>query len=186
MTAGQLRGCAIASALLLLAGCSRFRQTAKAPEGPPVTPTTDGNITAMLLAANSTDISYAKLVPGRSLSPGIQDFAKRMIVDHSAVTTAVNELIARTKIQPEENNTSLDFRDESTTKRDLMRELDGRRFDSTYIANEIEYHTKLLKTLDDVLIPRARDAQLRQVLVSVRPAVASHLTHAERVQASLH
>jgi putative membrane protein len=183
MSAGQLRRYVMLAAALL-AGCGRFRQSANAPE-PRSFATSDGNIAAMLLAANSTDISYAKLVPGRSLSPAVQDFARRMIVDHGAVTTAMNELIARTKIQPEENNTSLDFRDESTTKRDLMRDLGGRQFDSTYIANEIEYHTKLLKTLDDVLIPRARDAQLRQVLVSVRPAVASHLMHAQRVQAGL-
>jgi len=185
MTAGPLRGYLVVAAVVLLTSCNRFHQAANAPERAPAGPT-DGNIAAMLLAANSTDISYAKLVPGRSVSPTIEDFARRMIVDHSAVTTAVNELIARTNIKPEENAASLDFRDESTTKRDLMRGLEGRQFDSTYIANEIEYHTKLLKTLDTVLIPKARDAQLRQVLVSVRPAVASHLSHAERVQATLH
>jgi putative membrane protein len=184
MTAGQLRRDAAVAATVLLAACSQFHRAANAPEPPPAGPT-DGNIAAMLLAANSADVSYAKLVPGRSASPAVHDFARRMLVDHGAVTTAVTDLIARTKIEPAENNTSLAFRDESTIERDRLRDLSGRQFDSTYIANEIEYHARLLKTLDDVLIPRARDAQLRQVLVSVRPAVASHLTHAERVQAGL-
>ena len=185
MTAGLLRGYVAVAAVVLLTNCRSFHQAANAPERPPAGPT-DGNIAAMVLAANSTDISYAKMVPGRSLSPTVEDYARRMIVDHSAVTTAVNELIARTNIKPAENAASLEFRDESAARRDLMRGLEGRQFDSTYIANEIEYHTKLLKTLDTVLIPRARDAQLRQALVSVRPAVASHLTHAERLQAALH
>ena len=173
-----------AAVIGLTAGCSRFRAAANAPDKTPDGPT-DGNIAAMLLAANNTDISYAKLAPARAASPAIKDFATRMITDHSAVNTAVTELIARTSIKPEENKESLDFRDESTTKRDLMRELEGRQFDSTYIANEISYHTKLLAALDGVLIPRAKDAQLRQVLVSVRPAVVAHLGHAQRVQSGL-
>lgn len=174
------------AAMLLILGssCARFRAEANRPEKAPEGPT-DGNIAAMLLAANNTDISYAKLVPGRTANPAIQDFAMRMITDHSAVNTAVTELIARTKIKPAENTASLDFRDESTTKRDLLRELEGRQFDSTYIANEIAYHTKLLQTLDTVLIPKARDGQLRQILVSVRPAVLAHLNHAQRIGATL-
>src|SRR3569833_3121038 len=185
MTAGLLRGYVAVAAVVLLTNCRSFHQAANAPERPPAGLSV-GFFAAMVLAANSTDISYAKMVPERSLSPTVEDYARRMIVDHSAVTTAVNELIARTNIKPAENAASLEFRDESAARRDLMRGLEGRQFDSTYIANEIEYHTKLLKTLDTVLIPRARDAQLRQVLVSVRPAVASHLTHAERLQAAVH
>ena len=185
MTAGPLRPYLTVAAMVLLTSCKSFHQAANAPERPPAGPT-DGNIAAMLLAANSTDISYAKLVAGRSLSPAVQDYARRMIVDHGAVTTAVNELVSRTDIKPEEDAASLSYRDESAAKRDALRELRGRRFDSTYIANEIEYHSRLLKTLDTILIPRARDAQLRQVLVSVRPAVAAHLTHAQQVQSGLH
>lgn len=178
----QLRTAAML--VLLGAGCARFRAAANQPDKAPGGPT-DGNIAAMLLAANNTDISYAKLAPARASSPAVKDFAKRMILDHSAVNTAVNEVIARTTVKPEENKESLDFRDESTTKRDAMRDLEGREFDSAYIANEITYHTKLLQTIDGVLIPKAHDAQLRQVLVSVRPAIVAHLSHAQQVQAGL-
>lgn len=145
----------------------------------------DANIVAIVLAANNTDISYAKLAPARAQSPAIKDFAARMLADHTAVNAAMTELINRINLNPEENSTSLDFRDESTTKRDLMRELEGHAFDSTYIANEISYHTKLLDALDKSLIPGARNPQLRQVLTNIRPAVAAHLAHAQRVQAGL-
>jgi putative membrane protein len=181
----RTRGFMAIAALLVMPGCARFREAANKPDKPPAGPT-DGNITAMLLAANSTDVSYAKLVPARTLSPTVRDYAMRMITDHSAVTSALNELVERTKIKPEENATSLSFRDESTANRELLRPLDGRQFDSTYLANEIIYHTQVIRMLDNVMIPRARDAQLRQILVSVRPAVAAHLSHAERLQAALH
>lgn len=152
-----------------------------APKAP-----SDANIAAIVLAANSTDISYAKLVPARAQAQAIKDFAARMLTDHTAVDRSVRDLLDRLKLEPEENTTSLDFRDESTTKRDLMRELDGRAFDSTYIANEVSYHTKLLDALDKVLIPDAKNPQLKQALTQIRPAVAAHLAHAQRVQTALH
>ena len=165
--------------VLVAAGCAHLPWH-RGPSGP-----SDANIAAILLAANNTDISYAKLVPNRAQSPAIKDFAARMLTDHNAVNAMVNELLGRINLTPEENTTSLDFRDESTTKRDLMRELDGRAFDTTYINNEISYHTKLLASIDNTLVPFARNPQLRQTLLSIRPAVAAHLDHAQRVKAGL-
>jgi putative membrane protein len=179
----RTRGAALL--VIFAAGCARFRAEANRPERPPEGPT-DGNIAAFLLAANNTDISYAQLVPGRTSDPAIQGFARRMITDHSAVNTAVTELIARTPIKPAEYTASLEFRDESTARRDQLRALTGRSFDSAYVAGEIELHTRLLRTLDTELIPRARDLQLRQILVSVRPAVAGHLEHAKALTARTH
>ena len=170
--------------VVLTASCARFRTETdrpdKAPEGP-----SNGNIAAMLLAANNTDISYAKLVPDHTTNSAVRDYAARMITDHAAVNTAVTELIARTSIEPQENTASLSYRDESTANRALLRRLVGRQFDSTYIANEIAFHTKLLRTLDTMMIPKAQDGQLRQILVLVRPAVSAHLDHAQRLQATL-
>lgn len=170
--------------IAVFAACSRFRAAANAPDKPPAGPN-DGNLTAVLLAANNTDISYARLVPAHTSTPAVKDFATRMITDHVAVNTALNELVARTEIKPEESAASLSFRDESTTKREQLSRLYGRDFDSAYIASEIAYHTSVIAVLDNTLIPHARDAQLRQILVSVRPAVAAHLAHAEQVQARL-
>jgi putative membrane protein len=81
---------------------------------------------------------------------------------------------------------SLDFRDESAARRDTLRERTGALFDSTYMANEVRYHTRLLGTLDSLLIPAARNAELKSMLTRVRPAVAAHLEHAVRIQSGLH
>ena len=146
----------------------------------------DEDIAAILLAANYTDISYAKLVtPVRTQTAAVQDFAKQMLTDHTGVNQKANDLFAAINLTPEDNLTSLDFRDESATKRDIMRELSGRAFDSTYITNEISYHTKLLDALDKVLIPGSRNLQLKQFLTNIRPAVAAHLGHAQDVRTTL-
>lgn len=146
---------------------------------------TDANIAAIVLASNNTDISYARLVPSRSERDDVKTFAERMLTDHTGVNGLINDLLARLDIGPEDNVMSLDLRDESADKRDMMRELEGYKFDSTYIENEVAYHKKFLATIDDVLSPRATAIELKGLLSAVRPAVAAHLAHAEQVRANV-
>lgn len=168
----------LAALLLASAACASLRH--RGPAAP-----SDANIAAIILAANNTDVSYARLVPGRARSQAIKDFAARMMTDHSRVNETLMDVLNKINLTPEENTTSLDFRDESTTKRNLMRDLSGHAFDSTYIANEISYHTKLLAAIDQVLLPNVRNAELKRTIAGIRPAVAGHLAHAQQVQSRI-
>ena len=176
----------LAAAGILAFSACRYARREAAREARPE-PISDGNVAAIFLAANNTDISYAQiaLAPGRTTTPAIVAFAHRMLDDHSGLTLAATQVLAKTNIIAEDNVISLNFRDESAAKRDTLRELTGGVFDSAYIANEVRYHTKLLGALDSLLVPAARNADLKSLLVGVRPAVAAHLEHAERVQAGL-
>ena len=141
----------------------------------------DRTISAMLLASNNADISYARLVPSRSQRQDVKSFAQRMLTDHGGINALITELLAKTDMTPEENNASLDLRDESSAKRDIMRDLSGFSFDSAYMTNEISYHRRFLEAIENVMIPRARKDELKGLLTTVRPAVAAHLAHAEQV-----
>ena len=156
-----------------------------APSRKDIGPVSDANIAAMVLASNNTDISYARLVPSRGERADVKEFATRMLSDHTSVNQLVTDLLKKLDLTPVDNVASLDMRDESANKRDLMRELSGYAFDSTYIENEVAYHQKFLASIDNVMLPRARNTQLRDLLTSVRPAVAAHLAHAEQVRANV-
>ena len=43
----------------------------------------EANVVAIILAANNTDLSYARLVPARSRSSEVKAFAQRMLTDHA-------------------------------------------------------------------------------------------------------
>ena len=43
----------------------------------------------------------------------------------------------------------------------------------------------MLEALDQTLIPGAQNAELKALLVSVRPAFVAHLDHARQIQAAL-
>ena len=145
----------------------------------------DANIAAMVLASNNTDISYARLVPTRAQREDVKEFAKRMLTDHVTLNGLITELLTKLDVTPQDNVASLDLRDESSERRDVMRELSGYKFDSTYIENEVAYHRKFLMTVDEVLVPRSRNDELKALITSVRPAVAAHLAHAEQVRANV-
>lgn len=145
----------------------------------------DANIAAMLLASNNTDISYARLVPSRSERDDVRQFAERMLTDHDGVNALLTQLLAKLDMGPEDNLASLDMRDESATRRDIMRDLRGFAFDSAYITNEVSYHQKFLASIDNVMLPAVRNDELRSLLNTVRPAVAAHLAHAETVWANV-
>jgi putative membrane protein len=164
-----------------LSACGMLR-----PEGS--APLNDRDVAAIFLAANNTDVSYAQVAvaPGRTTTEPVLEFARRMLSDHGGLNKAALELFSTTGIVPRDHVISLDFRAESAAKRDTLRERTGALFDSTYLANEVRYHTRLLGALDSLLIPAARNAELKTMLTRVRPAVAAHLEHAIRIQAELH
>ena len=145
----------------------------------------DPNIAAMVLASNNTDISYARLVPARAQHADVKKFAERMLTDHNGVNALIHDLIRRVDLVPEDNEMSLDMRDESANKRDILRELSGFKFDSTYMENEVAYHRNFLSSIDNVMLPGVRSASLRDLLNTLRPAVAAHLAHAEQVRATV-
>lgn len=156
-----------------------------AAEPAPAGALTDANIAAIVLAANNADILYGTLASARSANQEVRRFAETTVRDHRSVNDAATALAAKLGLTPEDNAASLDLRDNAEDKRGTLRELSGLAFDRAYIENEIAYHTKLLATIDDALIPSAQNAELKALLVAVRPAVVSHLEHARQLQASI-
>jgi putative membrane protein len=169
------------AALLGVAACSLFQPSGRSA------PLTDRDVAAIFLAANYTDVSYARvaLAPGRTTNQDVVAFANRMLSDHEGLNKAALDLFASTGLVPRDHPISLDFRDESAAKRDTLREKSGPAFDSTYMASEVHYHTRLLAAIDSVLLPATRNTELKAMLTRVRPAVAAHLEHATRIQAGL-
>ncbi len=175
------------SCLVLVAAvaCHRSPGASRTDVAAPSIRVSEANIVAIVLAANSTDLSYARLVPSRARSAEVKAFATRMTTDHTLLNTRINDIALRNRITAEDNAISLDFRDHSAARRDVLRELEGARFDSTYVANEIQYHQELLAAIDAVLVPNARNAELREFVVNLKPPVSAHLAHAEQVRATL-
>ena len=145
----------------------------------------DAQIAAIVVAANQVDIDAGKLAESKSASKEVKDFAQRMVTDHTGVNKSATELVTKLKVKPEENPTSTSLKKGGEDTRKRLQGLKGAEFDKAYIDNEVTYHQTVIDALDKTLIPSAKNAELKALLVKVRPAFVAHLEHAKQVQSSL-
>jgi len=146
----------------------------------------DANMIGLFLMSHDISLSYAKLAYQRAEEDAVQAFAKRVITDHTQLISSMRALVAEhTEIVPTDNMLGRDLRDRATMKRDSLADLTGTAFDRAYIATEVAQHRLMLALLDEVLLDRARDDDLRDLLGSTRPVLQAHLAHAQQLQTAL-
>lgn len=146
---------------------------------------TDARTIGMFLMANDVDLSFAKIAYINSGSDDVKAFARRMLTDHTQLVSSMRGLVSDHDMSLSDDDAGQDLRDLSTVQRDSLRALTGRVFDSTYVAMELDRHRAMLSMIDDVLLPRARSSELREMLASTRPVIAAHVAHAEQLQAAM-
>jgi len=108
-----------------------------------------------------------------------------MVTDHTGVNKQATELVTKLKVKPEENDTSKSLKSAGEENLKKLKGLKGADFDKAYIDNEVTYHQNVLDAVDKTLIPNAKNEELKNLLVKVRPAFVAHLDHAKHIQASL-
>ena len=145
----------------------------------------DAQIAAIVVTANQVDIDAGKLAVSKSTDKSVKEFAQRMITDHTGVNKAATDLVTKLKVKPEENSTSKSLQKSGDETLKRLNGLKGAAFDKAYVDNEVTYHQTVLDALDKTLIPSATNAELKALLVKVRPAFVAHLDHAKHLQATL-
>jgi putative membrane protein len=145
----------------------------------------DPQIAAIVVTANQVDIDAGQFAASRASSADVKKFAQQMVTDHSGVNRQATELVTRLKVTPQDNATSQSLKSGGEKNLASLEALKGAAFDKAYIDHEVVYHEQVLQALDKTLIPGATNAELKSLLVKVRPAFVAHLEHAKHVQASL-
>ena len=145
----------------------------------------DPQIAGIVVAANQIDIDAGKAAKSRSKNKEVQEFAQLMITDHTAVNKQASALVKKLKVTPEESDTSRALKSAAKETAAKHKALKGAAFDKAYADNEVAYHQQVLDAIDKVLIPNAKNAELKGLLEKVRPAIAAHLEHAKMMASSL-
>ena len=145
----------------------------------------DPQIAGIVVAANQIDVEAGKLAKSRSKNKEVQEFAQRMITDHTAVNKQAGALVKKLGVKPEESDTSKALKAGAKENMTKLKGLQGAEFDRAYAEHEVAYHQQVLDAIDKVLIPNARNAELKGLLEKVRPAIAAHLEHAKMMVSHL-
>ena len=145
----------------------------------------DAQIASIVVTANQVDIDAGKLASSMAANADVKKFGEQMVTDHTGVNKQATELVTKLKVTPQDNPTSASLKSGGAENVANLKKLKGAAFDKAYVDHEVAYHQQVIDTLDKTLIPNASNAELKALLVKVRPAFVAHLEHAKHVQASL-
>jgi len=158
---------------------------AQTPAPAPAPDLSDPEVAHVAVTANSIDIDMAKLVPSHTTNAAVRQFATTMITDHSAVNAQAAALATKLGVTPKDNAVSQSLQSGATSARASLEPLHGAAFDRAYMDREVAYHQAVLDAIDKLLVPTTENAELRKLLVDVRPAIATHLEHAKHLRSQL-
>lgn len=145
----------------------------------------DAQIASIVVTANQVDIDAGKLAAATTSNPEVKKFAQLMVTDHTGVNKSAVDLVTRLKVTPQDNETSQALKAGGNKNLATLKGLKAAAFDKAYVDHEVAYHQQVLDAVDKTLIPGASNADLKALLVKVRPAFVAHLEHARHLQASL-
>jgi putative membrane protein len=145
----------------------------------------DAQIASIVVTANQVDIDAGKAAAAKTNNSDVKTFAQLMVTDHTGVNKSATELVTRLKVTPQDNETSEALKAGGAKNVSTLQALSGDAFDKAYVDHEVAYHQQVLDAVDQTLIPNAKNADLKALLVKVRPAFVAHLEHARHLQSSL-
>ena len=145
----------------------------------------DAQIASIVVTANQVDIDAGKLASSMAANGDVKKFGEQMVTDHTGVNKQATELVTKLKVTPKDNPTSESLKSGGAENVANLKKLKGAAFDKAYVDHEVAYHQQVIDALDKTLIPNASNAELKALLVKVRPAFVAHLEHAKHVQSSL-
>ena len=145
----------------------------------------DAQIAHIVVTANAIDSTAGALAKTKASSKAVKDFAQTMVKDHMGVNKQAVALATKLNVTPEANDVSKQLMAGADENVANLKGLSGAAFDKAYIDHEVAYHQAVLDALDKTLIPNAQNAELKDLLVKVRPAFVAHLDRAKSIQASL-
>lgn len=187
-----LSGGALSTATAACGGRSSTPAPAPGPEpahtatAPVFVPIPDASTLAIVRMANNVEVAYAIIAARRARTSSVKTLLQRERTAHTALNTAVDRLAQQIGIEPREGDVSQLLYEQSLPRRDSLRALSGRRFDSAYVDIEVRSHRELLVAIDSVFLRSVQHPELESYLTdSLRPAVVAHLARAERLQLTL-
>ncbi|MCC6556577.1 MAG: DUF4142 domain-containing protein [Polyangiaceae bacterium] len=157
-------------------GCSDDDDDGGTPAGEVYT---DAEITQVMRTANEGEIQHAQAALQRAVDPEVRAYAERMIAEHGQAQDDLDQLIDDHDIEPQESAVSRCLEMEASGLLETIQPLPDDAFDVGYIAAQVVLHEDVLNAMDEQLIPRAQDADVRAYLTDLRPIIDDHLQDAE-------
>jgi putative membrane protein len=146
---------------------------------------TDPQIAHVAYTAGTIDIGAGKQALAKSHNKAVRSFAEEMVRDHQAVNDKALALVKKLHVTPQDNLTSQSLTSAAAAERRKLAKLSGAAFDREYVSNEVAYHKTVNGALEKVLIPSAKNGELKSLLQTGLTLFREHQAHAEQLAKDL-
>lgn len=144
---------------------------------------TESQVIKVVSTANNGEIKQARTALPKLKTEEARKYAQMMINEHSANEKKGQTLASRLKLTPQVSGISTSLQKESDN---VVRKLNQSSTpDKDYMTSQVKVHRKVLDTIEKHLIPNAKNADLKTMLMQTRTAVAKHLKMAEDIVAKM-
>ncbi len=165
----------------LIAGFAALAMTHTASLAQSPADLNDLEIAHVAYTADNIDIRYAHLALAKSQNPKVQDFARTMIRDHSAVNEQALALLKKLNAQPQDNFLSKKLIADADKLIAELSKLSGPAFDNRYAENELGYHKAVNGLVENSFIPNIENAQVKALFKQALVIFKAHQKHAEKM-----
>lgn len=161
---------------------SGVNKTATPVAGVEQTSLTEAQIAQFADLANTSEVEWGKLAQTKAKASAVKQFATMMVKHHTEAQQEQAKLFKKLNLAPAESPASTELKADGDKITASLKEASAADFDRTYIASQVDAHEKVLKALDDKLLPAAHDQELTTGLRKMRATVEAHLTQAKTLQ----
>ncbi len=145
----------------------------------------DAQTLKTMMIIDDNEVNAAWLALKKSQNADVKKFAQQMIHEHVQNIKQAKKIMLDTKIYPVVSDQSIALETDGKNELDKLSGLQGKDFDSAYMAAMVDGHKKVASLLTDTLIPKASNPQLASFLKSTNAMVSHHLEMAEQTQKQL-
>ena len=145
----------------------------------------DPQIATVALVANKIDIDRGKMAEKKTKNAEVKQFAEQMVKDHTQNRNEVLALAKKLGVKPQESSVTKSLESGAKDTEKKLKKEKGAAFDKAYIDAEVAYHEAVINAVKTVLIPGAKNAEVKSALENAVPTFEGHLQHAKNVQAQL-
>lgn len=139
----------------------------------------DKNFALKATSGNYAEIQLGKLAASRAIHDSVKWFGKWMVDEHNL---ALNELLNLARTKSLAIDTTLDSA--HVAKKNLLLTATGKRFDSLYVASQIEDHHNT-QDLFQTEINQGQDQDLKNYANKYLPHINSHYANIVRLKDSI-
>ena len=151
----------------------RAGSAAPVPASTSVRALDDATIVAIFDAANTSDIETGELGAKMGSTQAIRDFGAMLARDHKQVRQQGRDLAKKLGVVPTPPKDDESAKAHAAVMKKLM-SVKGAEFDRAFLQNEVGYHEAVIGAVTNTLLPAIKNAELKNLVVTVAPAFGAH------------